>query len=150
MADMLQVQKCARPWAPARDVTAGEVLHRHDIPLIGLFDQAGHTFLYVCLLGETDTTNVWAYSRLEPGELEKLLATDGDNFDEVVDELLSNRALTLAIALDWEIEDWSVLDAGQEGYLATADRFLTRMMKRWERAHARADQLEKDSELISC
>jgi hypothetical protein len=58
--------------------------------------------------------------------------------------------LTLAIAFDWEIEDCSMIDAGEEGYIKTADRFLTRMMKPWERAHARADQLEKDSELIGC
>lgn len=43
-----------------------------------------------------------------------------------------------------------MIDAGEEGYIKTADRFLTRMMKPWERAHARADQLEKDSELIGC
>ncbi|MFK4083643.1 hypothetical protein ACI2LF_06010 [Kribbella sp. NPDC020789] len=150
MADMLRVQRGARPWAPAPGIGLGEVLHRHNIPLIGLVQQGGHTFLYACLIGEGDTANVWAYSRLETAEEARLLGAEDDDFDAVVNELLSDRPLTLAIAFDWEIEESSVLDAGQEGFLTTADRFLTRVMKRWERAHARADQLEKNSELISC
>ena len=44
-------------------MTPLEVLNEYDMPLSGLIEQGGMTFLYVCLLGELEELNIWAYSR---------------------------------------------------------------------------------------
>ena len=45
MSDQLRPQQGARPWLPAYDVTSRLLLNEYNIPLAGLIDQDGVTYL---------------------------------------------------------------------------------------------------------
>src|SRR6266702_6108604 len=128
MSDLLLPEYGAPPWLPASNVTALEVLNQYDIPLSGLIEQGGTTYLYACLLGEMEDLNIWAYGRLDEDEVSRLTSLLDDELGAAIDEVLANRMLVVAIASDYELVNWLPIDAGVEGPLGIAKRFLTRMM----------------------
>src|SRR5579863_8777207 len=72
MSDQLRPQQGARPWLPAYDVTSRLLLNEYNIPLAGLIDQDGVTYLYACLLGELEDVNLWAYAWVGDAEIIQL------------------------------------------------------------------------------
>ena len=115
MSDLPLLQQGARPWLPADNVTALEVLNEYDMPLSGLIEQGGMTFLYVCLLGELEELNIWAYSHLSEAEAGRLRSLLEDDLAAAIDEALANRMLVVALAHDAKLVDWAPLDAGHGG-----------------------------------
>ena len=92
MSDLLLPEHGARPWLPASNVTALEVLNQYDIPLSGLIQQDGTTYLYACLLGEMEDLNIWAYGRLDEDEVSRLTSLLlGDELQAAIDEMLASR-----------------------------------------------------------
>lgn len=147
MTDLLHPQKGARPWLPADDVRASRELARYDIPLIGLIEQGNATFLYSCLIGEVEPVNLWAYAHVDNLEAAALLDAAEADFDALVERVLSNRPLVVAIASNWLLEDWDKIDVGADGPLAAAREFLDHMHRKWSELQARAAELERRREL---
>lgn len=150
MTDMLLPQRGERPWLPASNVTAGMLLNEYNIPLAGLIEQGGTTYLFACLLGELEDVNIWAYARLDDAEVEHLTSLIGDELSAAIDETLGNRMLVVALADDHELVDWLHIDAGQEGPLGMIRRFLHRMRRRLETVQKDVEELENQRELAGC
>lgn len=72
------------------------MFNRLDIPLSGLIEQKGHTYLFWCLAGAGIDSNIWAYSLLQDDEVARL--QDDDQYDEAFDDL-TLRADTVAFAI---------------------------------------------------
>lgn len=143
MSDLLRLQQGARPWLPADNVTPLEILNEYDIPLSGLIEQGGMTFLYVCLLGELEELNIWAYSHLSEAETGRLRSLIEDDLAAAIDEALANRMLVVALAHDAKLVDWAPLDAGMEGPLGLATRFTNQLRRHLSLTPQDVDALER-------
>lgn len=148
MSDLLPEQG-ARPWLPASNVTALTVLNEYDIPLSGLIEQDGTTYLYVCLLGELEDLNVWAYAQLDKAESARLGSLVDDELAVAIDEALANRMLIMALADDHELVAWLRIDSGIEGPLALSKRFVGQLGRRLARAQENVRELGELRELAT-
>jgi hypothetical protein len=149
VTSLLLPQHGAEPWLPAENVTAGEVLNAYNFPLAGFIEQDGATFLYACLIGELEPRNVWAYVPVSHQETERLLAAVDEELAAMIDDTLANRMLVVALASDYKLVDWLALDAGVEGPLALAKRFLDAMRRRLKSVQKDVDDLGSQRELAS-
>jgi len=149
MSDLLLPEQGARPWLPASNVTALTTLNQYDIPLSGLIQQGETVFLYTCLLGELEDQNVWAYSRLSEAEVEGLNSLLDDELAAATDDALADRMLVVAVASDHQLVAWLPIDAGIEGPLALAKRFLGHMAARLRETQRDVETLESQPELAS-
>jgi hypothetical protein len=149
MSDLLLPEQDARPWLPAGNVTALATLNEYDIPLSGLIEQGGTTFLYVCLLGELEELNIWAYSRPSQPELDRLTALVDDDLAAAIDAALADRVLVVALAHDHQLVNWVRIDAGVEGPLALAKRFVDQVRRRLKAEQHEVDELERQQALAS-
>jgi hypothetical protein len=149
MTDLLQPEPGARPWLPAGDVTALATLNEYNIPLAGLIEQGGTTYLYACLFGELEDVNIWAYARVNKAEIERLNSLTGDALADAIRASLENRMLLVAIAFDHELADWLRIDAGVEGPLGLARRFVAQMRAHLANMQRGIDELASQRELAS-
>jgi hypothetical protein len=148
VSDLLPEQG-ARPWLPASNVTAVMTLNQYDIPLSGLVEQNGATYLYVCLLGELEELNIWAYAPLGDPEGHRLVTLRDDELAAAIDEALANRMLIVALADDHELAAWLRIDSGVEGPLALAKRFVGQLGRRLARTQENVRELGESRELAS-
>lgn len=58
----------ANPWEPNPDAVMVERIHHYDIPLQGIIRMNNGHWLFVCVSGEVEQKNVWAYTMVSPGE----------------------------------------------------------------------------------
>lgn len=149
MSDLLRLEASAAPWRPRADAHLISELHRHDIPLVGLIEQHGVTYLFACLVGEAEPNNVWAYALVTEQELARLHRADERDFDAVVGDLLSNRMLQVAVAFDWKLAEWDLVDAGSEGPGGIAGRFLQLLDRKWRVMRDHSPKLPSE-ELAKC
>lgn len=149
MSMLMKPQKGARPWIPADDVTVVEELDRHDFPLAGLIEQGGRPYLFTVLLGETSDVSVWGYVEVEDRQVKELThADDLDAFDAAVVAALAYQPVLVALSAGWELRDWTMIDAGEEGPSAIAHRFLARMQRQIDKSQEDVTQLEREFEAI--
>jgi hypothetical protein len=133
---------------PADNVTVGEVLNEYNIPLTGMIEQDGTKYLYVCLFGELELLNIWAYSPIVSAEeIDRLASMTGEELTDVINQALTDRSLVVALASDYKLVDWLSIDAGLEGSLRIARRFLDRMRARVEATKRDVEGLEHQREL---
>jgi hypothetical protein len=137
VSDQLLPQQGARPWLPADNVTAVEILNQYNIPLAGLIEQDCVTYLYVCLLGELEELNIWAYALLGDAVIARLRSLVDDEVDAAIRIALTNTTLVIALAADHKLVDWIVMKVGTEDLLAIAARFVEQMQ-------SRRDAIQKD------
>jgi hypothetical protein len=149
MSDLLLPEQGARPWLPASNATALEILNEYDVPLSGLVEQGGTTYLYTCLFGELEDLNIWAYARLDEAEVERITSLLDDELGAAIDQALADRMLIVAIASDYELVNWLRIDSGVEGPLGIAKRFLAGMTTRLEATQKDVQALERQPELVS-
>ena len=147
MRDLLLPEQDSRPWLPAANVTALTTLNEYDIPLSGLIEQGGTTFLYVCLLGELEELNIWAYSRPRQPELDQLTSLVDDDLAAAIDAALADRVLVVAFAHGHQLVNWVRIDAGVEGPLALGKRFVDQMRGRLTAEQHEVDELERQQAL---
>jgi hypothetical protein len=62
MADMIEIVRGARPWAPGPGSELIETYDYWDRPLAGLIRQHGQLFLFDCLAGVVEEESLWAYT----------------------------------------------------------------------------------------
>jgi hypothetical protein len=124
MGDLLLPEPGARPWMPAGNATTFETLHKYNIPLSGLIEQDGVTFLYACLVGELEELNVWAYSHVTAREVKRLTSLLGDDLAAATDAALMHRDVIVALAHDHELQFWLPIASGEDGPLQLAKLFI--------------------------
>lgn len=100
MSDAVHIEQGAYPWLPTRETVPGVILHRFTIPLAGLITQDGVQFLYWCVTGHAASENAWAYAQVDTSEVQKLEAADSATFDEILHDVVGEKACTFAVASD--------------------------------------------------
>lgn len=127
MSDLVEIAEGGRPWKPTPGTVPGEILHRYNMPLVGVMEQHGVRYLFQCWAGEVERANMWLYTRLTE-EQDRLLGDEGHPFEDALNEVTRGEGV-LAVALDGRIVAWEpVADAA--GPLAEmidllSDRALT-------------------------
>lgn len=149
MSDQLRPQQGARPWLPAGDVTSHLLLNEYNIPLAGLIEQDGVIYLYVCLLGELEDVNLWAYALLDDTEINRLASLTGDDLNEAVDRALTHQTLVVGIASHHELVDWIPIRVDAEDPLTIVKYFLKEMLRRQDIIRMDVADLERQPELAS-
>ena len=149
MSDQLRPQQGARPWLPADDVASRLLLNEYNIPLAGLIEQDGVIYLYVCLLGELEDVNLWAYALLDDVEIDRLKSLTGDGLNEAVSRALTHRTLVMSIASHHELVDWIPIRVDAEEPLTIVKYFLKEMQRRQDIIRMEVADLERQPELAS-
>jgi hypothetical protein len=149
MSDQLRPQQGARPWLPADDVTSRLLLNEYNIPLAGLVDQDGVTYLYACLMGELEDVNIWAYALVDDVEISLLTSLTSDDLGAAISEALTHRTLVIAIAAGHELVDWIPVRVDAEEPLEIARSFVKQMRRRWDMIRMEVEDLERQPELAS-
>lgn len=98
MSDLIQIVNGNPPWSPTSDTEIVEVVHRYNIPLLAVVEQAGTQFMARCMLGELGPTSMWIYNRLD--EIEARILRDGspDEIDAQADDLCHGQ-VSVAVAM---------------------------------------------------
>ena len=104
MSDLAEIAEGGRPWKPTSTTVPGEILHRYNMPLVGVIEQHGVRYLYQCWGGEVERANLWLYTRLTEGQ-GQLLSDESRQFTEALDEATRGVGI-LAVALDGRIVAW--------------------------------------------
>lgn len=104
MSDLVEVAEGGRPWEPSPSTVPGEILHRYNMPLVGVIEQHGVRYLFQCWAGEVERANMWLYTRLDD-EHERLLADEDRQLAAALEEDTSGEGV-LAVALDGRIVAW--------------------------------------------
>lgn len=141
------VSQGSAPWLP-KGAEERDVLHMHDIPLIGLFDQVGAAVLYVCVSGATSRANVWAYLPLDEELEEAIEEFDCDSTAELekfLHGLFIDRTAVFALALDGAVQTWSPGEVDQSGLLEAVISFMDMAME--PTAVRQAEQARADATL---
>ena len=104
MSDLAEIAEGGRPWKPTPTTVSGEILHRYNMPLVGVIEQHGVRYLFQCWGGEVERANLWLYTRLTE-ERGRLLSDESCPFTEALDEATRGDGV-LAVALDGRIVAW--------------------------------------------
>lgn len=144
MSGLIRVLGGCPPWAPAPDAEIVEVVHRYNIPLLTVVEQAGTQFMARCLFGELGSTSLWIYNRLDGHEAVMLCQGSPEQVDEQADEL-SCGLVTVAIAIDDEIAFSTRLTVPEDLDLAGRARWITaRLAEETETANRGSHELERE------
>ena len=100
MSRQVAIEQGRHPWLPSRHAEEVLVLHRYDMPLIGVIRQDDDLYLYRCIEGHTDSSHLWAYSALREDELEALSEASPEGLDQAVETAAAGRPVVLALAHD--------------------------------------------------
>jgi hypothetical protein len=100
MNRQVAIEQGRQPWLPSRDAEEVLVLHRYDMPLIGVIRQDGDLYLYRCIEGLTEASHLWAYTALREDELESLGGASPEGLDQAVEAAAADRPLVVALAHD--------------------------------------------------
>lgn len=104
MSDLAEIAEGGRPWLPTETTVPGEILHRYNMPLVGVIEQHGVRYLFQCWGGEVERANLWLYTRLTE-EQDCQLADESRQFTEALDDATRGEGV-LAVALDGRIVAW--------------------------------------------
>lgn len=126
MVGRIRPEPGARPWLPAHDVDELYQLDFYDIPLAGIIRQDGVTYLYTCILSQEAPENLWAYAPVSDEEVLALHTSYGDDLLAAIERALWNKPVVIAGADQWRLALWDAFDAGQEGPIGLAHRFVRR------------------------
>lgn len=100
------------PWSPNSSVGDLDVWHEYDHPLAGTFSSHGMTVFFAIVV-EFESASVWAYTCLSPEEAQKLVGVEFGSAADLrafVEKLLADRKIEFALAYDFRIRHWSVMD----------------------------------------
>ena len=116
MSGQVAIEQGRQPWLPSRDAEEVLVLHRYDMPLIGVIRQDGDLYLYRCIEGQTEASHLWAYSALGQDELVALSEASPEGLDQAVEAAAAARPVVVALAHDDTGITASALVANPERY----------------------------------
>ena len=98
MADLIQLNSGAMPWAPTPDSELVAVYNLYEKPLIGRIAQRGAHYIFQCYEGELEPVSLWAYTLVQPREVERLEAAEPDEFDAALERATADRPATVALS----------------------------------------------------
>jgi hypothetical protein len=104
VADLAEIAEGGRPWEPTPTSVLVDILHRYNMPLVGVIEQHGVRYLFQCWAGEVERANMWLYTRLTEGQ-DRLLADESRPFVDALDDATRGEGV-LAVALDGRIVAW--------------------------------------------
>jgi hypothetical protein len=104
VSDLAEIAEGGRPWMPTETTVPGEILHRYNMPLVGVIEQHGVRYLFQCWGGEVERANLWLYTLLTE-EQDRLLGEEAHPFDDALEEATRGEGV-LAVALDGRIVAW--------------------------------------------
>jgi hypothetical protein len=104
VSDLAEIAEGGRPWMPTETTVPGEILHRYNMPLVGVIEQHGVRYLFQCWVGEVERANLWLYTRLTEQQ-HGILSDDARPFAEALDDSTQGEGV-LAVALDGRIVAW--------------------------------------------
>jgi hypothetical protein len=107
MSDLIEIAEGGRPWKPTETTVTGDILHRYNMPLVGIIQQQGVRYLFQCWGGEVERANLWLYTRLT-AEQTRLLVDETRLFTHALDEATRGDGV-LAVALDGRIVVWETV-----------------------------------------
>lgn len=67
MSDLAEIVQGCRPWELTPTSVLIDVIHRYNLPLVGVIEQRGARYLFQCWAGEVERANLWLYTRLTRG-----------------------------------------------------------------------------------
>ncbi|MDQ2754277.1 MAG: hypothetical protein M3R71_01870, partial [Actinomycetota bacterium] len=85
MYDLAEIAEGGRPWKPTPATVPGEILHRYNMPLVGVIEQHGVRYLFQCWAGEVERANLWLYTRLTD-ERDRRLGDESLPFTDALEE----------------------------------------------------------------
>jgi hypothetical protein len=87
------------PWKPSLDAELVEVLHRYDMPLVGLIGYRGQSFLFQCVEGQVGKWSLWTYHRIDAEAEEGLLSAEPLIFNKVLRYIVgADRSFLVALS----------------------------------------------------
>lgn len=107
MSDLAEIAEGRRPWEPSPGTVPGEILHRYNMPLVGVIEQHGVRYLFQCWAGEVARANMWLYTSLDEDQ-ERLFGDEDGPFSEALEQATSGEGV-LAVALDGRIVAWETV-----------------------------------------
>ena len=110
MSDQIHLGLGAHPWRPADTARPGKILNHYDIPLAGILRQHGACFLFECLEGEVEATNLWAYVPISRATARKLGRLTEDKLISAMHAVHKDQVITVAVAVNGRIELGDCLD----------------------------------------
>lgn len=125
MFDLAEIEDGGRPWKPTPTTVPVEILHRYNMPLVGVFEQRGVRYLFQCWAGEVERANLWLYTRL--GEEQDRLRDQSRPITDTVDEIARGEGL-LAVALDGRIVAWEPVPEVRLGLAEVIDLLSDRAL----------------------
>lgn len=141
---VLPIASGAKPWEPIPDGELVLELDRWDIPLAGLITRRRRPYLFLCLLGETDIDNIWAYARLRKQEFRELQELTGDSLVERMEGCLQRRRIKVALAVEDHVVLTATVRVAREDGIEVVQKFLrqesSRLRRSLERDHLKALQ----------
>ncbi|AEH09017.1 MULTISPECIES: hypothetical protein [Protofrankia] len=99
MSDLVTLEERANPWHPTASTVDGPVLNFYDIPLLGLFSQDWHHFLYQSIL-DLEDIGFWVYTPLTEHERIEIETASGNELSTALQKLRDGRKVTVAFAAD--------------------------------------------------
>jgi hypothetical protein len=100
MSDAVHIEQGAPPWMPSSTTTTKEVLHKYTIPLVGIIEQQGVSFLFWCVTGHAAPENAWAYARVDEDDVQRLKQANDETFDDALRAAAGEKVCTFAVASD--------------------------------------------------
>ena len=104
VSDAAEIAEGGRPWKPTPTTVPVEILHRYNIPLVGVFKQRSVRYLFQCWAGEVERANLWLYTRLTEEQV-RLLRDKTRPITDTVEEVTRDDGV-LAVVLDGRIVAW--------------------------------------------
>jgi hypothetical protein len=83
MADHLEVVPGHAPWEPSTDAKLVKTYHRYGVPLVGLIDRHGDTYLFVRRYRGEESLSVWLYAPVASDDVARLDAAAPAQDDSV-------------------------------------------------------------------
>lgn len=111
MSDQIHLRIGAEPWCPADTAKIDKILNHYDIPLAGIIQQHRRYFIFECLDGHGNPSNLWAYAEITRQERRQILKAKGKvELQNLFTSILTSRSFTAAVAIDQALELAAVVD----------------------------------------
>lgn len=111
MSDQIQLAVGAVPWCPSPDARMIAEYARYDMPLSGLIEQAGRTYLFECIEGAGMDFNVWAYAPITGRQIASLNRLDGERLTKAIGDVLEADTVTVALASEDHVVTGTLVEA---------------------------------------
>lgn len=141
MSDQIHLRIGARPWLPADTATMIKELDRWDRPTAGILEQHGCFFLFECIEGHVIHANLWVYAPVSLDEVERLGKLSEESLTRLMDEILNDRDLTAALAVESHITAGADVAADQVKSLGLAHAALDAIEEGMRRNHSATQTL---------